>query len=180
MPFHFEIGKISGVLVIEPRVFQDGRGFFMETYKRSAFSAAGVRENFVQDNHSRSVTGTLRGLHFQKAPQAQGKLVRVIFGEVFDVVVDIRPESPTYGAWMGMNLSAKDKRMLYLPPFCAHGFCVVSDVAELVYKTTAEYTPELESGIIWNDPDLKIDWPIRNPILSERDRNWPRFRDLPQ
>ena len=176
MPFNFKNGNLSGLVIIEPRVFEDERGFFMEVFKRSDFNAAGIPD-FVQENHSHSSKGTLRGLHFQRAPRAQGKLVRVLVGEVFDVAVDIRRGSPSYGRWQGVSLSEENRRMLYIPPGYAHGFCVLSDVAELMYLTSAEYARELEGGIIWNDPDLGIEWPVTNPFLSERDLTWPRLRE---
>ena len=176
MPFNFKNGNLSGLVIIEPRVFEDERGFFMEVFKRSDFNAAGIPD-FVQENHSHSSKGTLRGLHFQRAPRAQGKLVRVLVGEVFDVAVDIRRGSPSYGRWQGVSLSEENRRMLYIPPGYAHGFCVLSDVAELMYLTSAEYARELEGGIIWNDPDLGVEWPVTNPFLSERDSTWPRLRE---
>jgi dTDP-4-dehydrorhamnose 3,5-epimerase len=178
MPFRFESQKIPEVRVIEPRVFADGRGFFMETYRHSDFAAAGMPAAFVQDNHSHSARGTLRGLHFQSPPKAQGKLIRVVRGEVFDVAVDLRRGSPTYGAWVGVTLSAEDKRMVYVPPWCAHGFCVLSPEAEILYKATEEYAPDLEGGLMWNDPALQIDWPVKDPVLSERDRRWPALADF--
>ncbi len=177
MPFPFTTLEIPEIVLIEPKVFPDERGFFMETYKHSDFVAHGIAESFVQENHSRSSKRILRGLHYQKRPKAQGKLVRVISGEVFDVAVDIRRGSPTYGKWIGMMLSRQNKRMLYLPPWCAHGLCVLSDEAEIVYKVTEEYAPEYEAGILWNDSDLGIQWPIEDPILSDRDRAWPTFRE---
>lgn len=175
MPFRFQRLEIPEVVLIEPRVFWDERGFFMETYKLSDFAAFGINEKFVQDNHSRSIRGVLRGLHYQNPPKAQGKLVRVLAGEIFDVAVDIRKGSPTYGKWVGIKLSAENKRMLYIPPGFAHGFCVLSDVAEVLYKTTAEYDPSCEAGIIWNDPDIGIDWPIKTPIISPKDASWPNL-----
>ena len=177
MPFTFKRLEIPDVILIEPRVFQDVRGFFMETYKYSDFAAFGIAERFVQDNHSRSVKGVLRGLHYQNPPHAQGKLIRVVVGEVFDVAVDIRKGSPTYGKWVGVKLSAENRRMLYIPPGFAHGFCVLSDVAEVVYKVTAEYAPECEAGIIWNDPGIGIEWPIKHPIISSKDAQWPTLRE---
>jgi len=155
MPFTFERQAIPEVILIEPKAFSDVRGFFMETYKQSDF-APWVDGVFVQENHSKSPRGVLRGLHFQVGPYAQGKLVRVISGEIFDVAVDIRPDSPTRGRWVGTPLSAANRRMLYIPPWCAHGFCVVSDAAEVVYKTTTEYSPANESGYMWNDPAFAI------------------------
>lgn len=173
MPFRFIRTEIPEALIIEPRVFADDRGFFMEIYKRSEFAEHGVTEAFLQGNHSKSTRGILRGLHYQKNPKAQGKLVRALSGEIFDVVVDIRQGAPTFGKWVGVMLSAENKKMLYVPVGFAHGFCVVSDEAEISYMTTAEYAPECEAGIMWNDSQLKIDWPIDNPQLSGRDRNWP-------
>lgn len=178
MPFRFEPQGIPEVCVIEPRVFEDARGFFMETHKSSDFEAAGLPATFAQENHSYSTGRTLRGLHFQKPPKAQGKLVRVVRGEVFDVAVDLRKGSPTFARWVGTTLSAENRRLIYIPPWCAHGFCVITDDAEVIYKTTEEYAPECEGGIIWNDTELAIDWPLQEPILSDRDRAWPRFSEL--
>lgn len=177
MPFTFQRLEIPEVVLIEPKVFQDGRGFFMETYKFSDFAEFGITERFVQDNHSRSKKGVIRGLHYQNPPKAQGKLVRVVAGEIFDVAVDIRKGSPTYGKWVGERLSAENKRMLYIPPGFAHGFCVLSEEAEVVYKVTEEYAPELEAGIIWNDPEIRIAWPIANPIISDKDASFPFLRE---
>jgi dTDP-4-dehydrorhamnose 3,5-epimerase len=178
MAFLFERLEIPEVILIKPQVFADERGFFMETYKHSDFAAFGIRERFVQDNHSRSVKGVLRGLHYQNPPKAQGKLVRVVIGEIFDVAVDIRKGSPTYGKWVGVELSAENKRMLYIPPGFAHGFCVLSEVAEVLYKTTEEYAPECEAGIIWNDPEIGIKWPVEQPIISPKDAKWPGLKDI--
>jgi dTDP-4-dehydrorhamnose 3,5-epimerase len=175
MPFSFRKLAIPEVLLVEPNYVSDPRGFFMETYKRSVFAAAGVDEVFVQENHSRSERGVLRGLHYQKEPYAQSKLIRVLSGEIFDVAVDIRPDSPTRGQWVAARLSAANRQMIYLPRWCAHGFCVLSDHAEVMYMTTAEYAPAHEFGIMWNDPKLKIDWPISSPTLSQRDQAWPPF-----
>jgi dTDP-4-dehydrorhamnose 3,5-epimerase len=177
MPFIFSPTKIANVIVIEPRVFPDERGFFMETYKRSEFAAHGIGAQFMQCNQSRSARGILRGLHFQKPPKAQGKLVRVISGAIFDVAVDLRRGSPTYGQWVGVELTAANNKMLYAPSGFAHGFCVVSAEADIAYMASEEYAPTLESGIAWDDPDLKIAWPVAPPQLSERDRKWPRLRD---
>ncbi|MCL7743678.1 dTDP-4-dehydrorhamnose 3,5-epimerase [Guyparkeria hydrothermalis] len=164
---------IPEVLLIEPRVFGDERGFFYESYNQKAFDAAvGYPVTFVQDNHSRSVKGTLRGLHYQLPPHAQGKLVRVTAGEVFDVAVDIREGSPTFGQWVGETLSAENKRQLWIPPGFAHGFLVTSDVAEFQYKCTDFYAPDCEACIRWDDPTLDIHWGVDNPspLLSEKDR----------
>lgn len=177
MPFRFRKTRIAGVVFIEPQVSEDDRGFFMETYKRSEFAEQGISEAFVQSNHSRSTKGVLRGLHYQRQPKAQGKLVRATVGEIFDVVVDLRRSSPTYGDWLSASLSSENKQMVYVPQGFAHGFCVVSDVAEVQYMTTEEYAPTQEAGIIWNDPQLGITWPMNNPRVSARDQRWPRLRD---
>lgn len=161
---------IPDVVLIEPQVFADERGFFMETWQRRKFAEAGIDVDFVQDNHSRSVKGTLRGLHYQLPPHAQGKLVRVTVGEVFDVAVDIRRGSPTFGRWVGEYLSAENKRMLWIPPGFAHGFYVTSDVAEFQYKCTDYYAPECERCIRWDDPQLAIAWPLAGePLVSAKD-----------
>ena len=178
MPFQFQKLEIPEVILVEPRVFPDHRGFFMETYKRSDFAAGGIPDLFVQDNHSHSRKGTLRGLHYQKQPQAQGKLVMAIQGEIFDVAVDIRRGSNTYGHWVGEVLSADNHRMLWVPVGFAHGFCVLSDEANVVYKVAGgEYSPDLERGIIWNDPDIGIRWPSVSPLLEEKDALLPRLRE---
>ncbi len=173
MPFIFHPQSIPDVILVEPRKSGDARGFFMETYKRSEFAAHGIAEAFVQDNYSHSVRGVLRGLHYQKAPQAQGKLVMALQGEVFDVAVDIRPGSPTFARWVGVTLRAAEPRLFYIPPGFAHGFCVLSEAADFVYKVTAEYAPALDSGIRWNDPRVAVDWPVGEPILSARDAQLP-------
>ncbi len=173
MPLTFEPTEIPDVLRVVPKVFADPRGFLMETFKESEFAAAGIGFRAVQENHSRSTQGTLRGLHYQREPKAQGKLVRVIVGEIFDVAVDIRPGSPTFGKWVGEWLSAANRTALYVPPGFAHGFCVTSAEAEVIYKTTEEYAPDHEGGIAWNDPALQIAWPIASPTLSPRDERWP-------
>ena len=173
MPFEFTRLAIPEVLAITPRVLSDARGFFIETYKRSEFAAAGIGEVFVQENHSSSVRGVLRGLHYQRQPYAQSKLVRVIHGTIFDVAVDMRRDSPTSGRWVGVELSADTNTMMYLPDWCAHGFCVLSERADVVYLTSTEYSSEHEAGIMWNDPTLGIKWPIDDPIVSDRDKRWP-------
>jgi dTDP-4-dehydrorhamnose 3,5-epimerase len=173
MPLSFESTELAGVLIVVPKVFADDRGFFMETFKRSEFERAGLDIPFIQENHSRSTAGTLRGLHYQREPKAQGKLVRVIFGEIFDVAVDIRQGSPSFGKWIGVTLSAENRTSIYVPPGFAHGFCVTSADAEVIYKTTEEYAPDHEEGIRWDDPGLAIAWPIANPTLSARDQRWP-------
>ncbi len=177
MPFTFKKLELDGVVLVEPRVFKDDRGFFMETYKMLDFVEAGIKDPFVQDNHSRSTKGVLRGLHYQRPPYAQGKLVRAIRGEVFDVAVDIRKDSTTYGKWIGITLSEENRKMLYIPPGFAHGYLVLSEIAEFAYKATSVYAPDHEEGIIWNASELNIDWPIKEPILSESDMKWPSLRD---
>ncbi|ELY2716775.1 dTDP-4-dehydrorhamnose 3,5-epimerase, partial [Cronobacter sakazakii] len=159
---------ISDVLIFEPKVFGDDRGFFFESFNQKTFmEAVGRKVTFVQDNHSKSACGVLRGLHYQLDPYAQGKLVRCVVGEVFDVAVDIRKNSTTFGKWVGVNLSADNKRQLWIPEGFAHGFLVLSETAEFVYKTTNYYNPESDRGIIWNDEDISIEWPlVRDPILS--------------
>jgi dTDP-4-dehydrorhamnose 3,5-epimerase len=169
--------SLPGVLIIEPRVFRDERGFFLETYHAQRYREAGLDVTFVQDNHSRSTRGTLRGLHWQ-AERPQGKLVRALVGEIYDVAVDIRPHSPTFGQWVGFTLSADNFRQGWIPPGFAHGFCVTSDVAEVEYKCTDFYDPPSERGLIWNDPEVGIVWPIQDPILSERDRKHPGLSAL--
>jgi dTDP-4-dehydrorhamnose 3,5-epimerase len=178
MAFKFQPMDVQGVLLIEPTVFQDPRGFFLECYKQSDFEAAGINAQFVQENHSRSAQGVVRGLHYQSPPHGQAKLIRVVEGAIFDVVVDLRSQSATYGRWTTVELSSANRRMLYVPEGCAHGFGVLSNSAEVIYKTTSEYAPEYEYGIRWDDPSLGIRWPIQNPILSDRDRRWPLLTTL--
>jgi dTDP-4-dehydrorhamnose 3,5-epimerase len=168
---------IPGVLLVEPRVFSDDRGFFLERYHAARYRAHGVAAGFVQDNHSRSRRGVLRGLHFQRR-HPQGKLVACVRGAVYDVVVDLRRGSPTYGRWAGVTLSDADHRQLWVPPGLAHGFCVVSDEADVLYKCTDYYRPDDEGGLAWDDPDLGVVWPVAAPLLSEKDRRLPRLRDL--
>ena len=177
MPFKFSRLEIPNVILVEPLPFRDSRGVFMELYKYSDFAEAGIKEYFLQDNYSRSVKNVLRGLHYQKHPGAQGKLIRCLKGSIFDVTVDIRNGSPTYGRWVGVELSENNNLMLYIPPTFAHGFVVMSDFAEVMYKCTEEYDPEYERGIIWNDPDINIKWPVHNPVLSEKDRGLPMLKD---
>ena len=170
---------IVDVLVIEPQVFSDARGFFLETWNRRKFAEAGLDADFVQDNHSCSLKNTLRGLHYQ-LQNTQGKLVRVNLGTVFDVAVDIRRSSPTFGKWVGEVVSAENKKLFWVPPGFAHGFMVLSDVAEFQYKCTDYYNPAAERCIAFDDPDLAIDWPVKDPtqlILSEKDRNGKAFKD---
>ncbi len=166
---------IREVLIIEPQVFTDARGFFYESFNKKIMEAAGIAANFVQDNHSRSVRNVLRGLHYQ-IRQPQGKLVRAIAGEIFDVIVDLRRRSTTFGNWVGVNLSAENKRMVWIPPGFAHGFLVMSEYAEVLYKTTDYWHPEFERTVIWNDRHLAIHWPIHGePQLSAKDKAGKAF-----
>lgn len=174
MSLNFKRLEIPDLVLIEPEVFYDERGFFIETYKIDAFKEFGINELFVQDCHSSSARkGILRGLHYQKNPMAQGKLVRVTSGEVFDVAVDIRKGSKYYAKWVSVILSAENKRMLYIPAGFAHGFCALTDRSEVLYKYTNLYSPRDSCGIIWNDPQIGIGWPVKNPIISERDSKLP-------
>jgi dTDP-4-dehydrorhamnose 3,5-epimerase len=166
--------RLPGVILVEPTVHRDARGFFLETYHAERYAAAGLDEVFVQDNHSRSVKGTLRGLHAQWR-RPQGKLVRAVRGEIFDVAVDARRGSPTYGQWVASRLSADNFRQLYVPPGFLHGFCVLSDVAEVEYKCTAVYDPGGELTVIWDDPEIGIRWPVADPVLSAKDGSAPRL-----
>lgn len=168
---------IPGVLLLEPAVFSDHRGSFAETYHERRYRDAGISERFVQDNYSRSVKNTVRGLHFQE-PNAQGKLVMALEGTVYDVVVDIRKGSPTFGKWYGVELSGTNLHQVYIPPGCAHGFCVTSDTALFLYKCTAYYSPKDEQGILWNDSTLGIRWPISEPILSPKDQAYRTLKDI--
>jgi len=176
MPFKFSQLKIPEVILIEARQFPDERGYFAETYKLGDFIAAGIPELFVQDNFSSSKRGTIRGLHYQKEPMAQGKLVMVCYGEIFDVAVDIRQGSPTFGRWVGEKLTTKNGFMLYIPPGFAHGFSVLSAEAVVSYKVTKEYTAALDRGIVWNDPDIDIPWHVEAPLLSPKDAALPCLR----
>lgn len=169
---------LPDVIVVEPRVFGDQRGFFLETFHADRYAEAGIRATFVQDNWSRSARGTLRGLHFQE-PHAQGKLVSVARGAVYDVALDVRRGSPTFGRWVGYELSEENKRQMWIPPGFAHGFVVTSDSCDFLYKCTALYRPEAECAIAWNDPALAITWPIADPILSPKDAAAPRLADAP-
>ena len=173
----FDETPIPGVILIKPPIHRDDRGFFLETYHESRYRDGGIRERFVQDNHSASVRNTLRGLHGQN-PHPQGKLVRVIAGEAFDVTVDVRRGSPAYGKHFATRLSADNFRQLYVPPGVVHGFLVTSDFAQLVYKCTDFHHPEAEFSVAWNDPNIGIEWPIASPILSEKDRCAPQLKDV--
>jgi dTDP-4-dehydrorhamnose 3,5-epimerase len=169
--------RLPEVLIIEPAVHRDDRGYFVETYHARRYAEAGLAVTFVQDNQSRSVRGTLRGLHWQ-VEHAQGKLVRALSGEIFDVAVDIRPDSPRFGQWVGVTISAESFQQIYVPPGFAHGFCVTSEIAEVEYKCTDFYTPSAERGLIWNDPEVGIEWPDVTPILSARDQKHPTLAQL--
>lgn len=177
MAFKFKELSIPGVKLIEPAVFGDERGFFMETYKRNDFIEAGIEDNFFQDNHSRSSKNVLRGLHYQLPPFAQSKLVRCIRGEIFDVAVDIRKGSPTFGRYVSATLSEENKLMLYIPEGFAHGFLTLSDRADVLYKASSIYNQGYDKGIIWDDPEIDIKWPVDTVILSDKDRKLPELKD---
>ena len=177
MPFLFERLEIPDVILVTAKHFVDDRGFFLESYKQSEFADNGIPWTFVQDNRSHSAQRVLRGLHYQMQPKAQGKLVMALVGEIYDVAVDIRTGSPTYGRWLGATLSAERFNMLYIPAGFAHGFCDLSERAEVLYKTTDEYAADLDRGIRWDDPEIGIDWPIAEPILSAKDAQLPLLRD---
>lgn len=171
--FELEALTLPGLALVRPRVHGDPRGFFLESFRKSDFEAIGLPGDFHQDNHARSGPGVLRGLHYQVHPAEQGKLIRVVRGVVFDVAVDIRPDSPTFGSWEGVMLTEDRPEMLYIPPGFAHGYKVMGEGADLVYKVTAEYREELDRGIRWDDPRLGIEWPGGEPVLSDRDRALP-------
>ena len=168
---------LKEILILEPRVFEDPRGFFVETYQKSRYRDLGIDLDFVQDNLSFSQKNTLRGLHFQY-PRGQAKLVQVLQGEVFDVAVDIRMGSPSFGKWCGSRLSAENKRQMFIPAGFAHGFCVLSQTALFHYKCSEYYAPDCETGLLWNDPDLGIDWPVKKPILSDKDAAYQHLADM--
>jgi len=176
MPFEFQPQRIPDVILIRALVFNDPRGFFLESYRQSLFQRHGIPPHFLQDNISHSIRGVLRGLHYQKHPTTQAKLVMPVQGEIFDVAVDIRRGSPSYGNCVACNLAAERREMLYVPPGFAHGFCVVSEAATVLYKVSAEYAPDCERGIRWNDPDLAIKWPYASPLLCARDAQLPLLR----
>jgi dTDP-4-dehydrorhamnose 3,5-epimerase len=169
--------ELKGVVIVEPAVFEDPRGYFLETYHAGRYAEGGIRGPFVQDNFSHSVRGTLRGLHYQ-LERAQGKLVMALEGRIYDVAVDIRKGSPTFTQWVGVELSGENKRQLYIPPGFAHGFCVLSDTADVLYKCTDVYSQKDERGIIWNDPALAIAWPVTTPLLSDKDRAYKRLSEM--
>jgi dTDP-4-dehydrorhamnose 3,5-epimerase len=177
MPFSFTKTKIPEVIIIEAKSFPDERGFFMESFKESDFKNNEIKSEFVQDNFSHSVKGVLRGLHYQKNPKAQAKLVLAIRGKIFDVAVDIRKNSPTYGKWVGEILSETNHKLLYIPEGFAHGFCVLSEEADVLYKVNNEYSPEHEKGILWNDAEIDITWPIDEPILHIKDQTLPLLKN---
>lgn len=178
MPFNFESLSIPDVILVKPKVFGDERGFFMETYQRGSFEEAGIKGEFIQDNHSRSSYGVLRGIHFQMNPYAQAKIVRCTRGVIYDVAVDLRKDSSTFGQYEAVILSEYNKRQLYVPRGFGHAFLTLSDVAEVCYKVDNDYAPDYEGGLIWNDSDLNIPWPIEEPVLSEKDKEWPTLREL--
>ena len=179
MPFQMRTTPIDGLLVIEPKVFADERGFFMESFKASDFAAFGITQDFVQDNHSKSRKGVIRGLHFQRAPYAQGKLVRVTRGRAWDVAVDLRKGSPTFGTWCAVELSADNHLLFWIPEGFAHGFLALEDDTELLYKCTAEYNPTSDGGVRWNDPDIGVAWPQIgvSPLISSKDAVLPLLKD---
>lgn len=170
---------LAGAYVIEPRIFRDQRGFFAETYNRRVFEAQGMNYDFVQDNHSFSrERGVIRGLHFQRPPFTQAKLVRVVLGRVYDIIVDLRRNSVTHGQWFGLELSQSDMRMLLVPRGFAHGFCTLTEETVVLYRVDAFYAPQADSGIRWDDPDLAIPWPVEKPVLSDKDQRLPFLREI--
>ncbi len=177
MTFTFKILNIPEVILIEAQSFPDDRGFFLESFKESSFIENGINTKFVQDNFSRSTKSVLRGLHYQKNPKAQTKLVTVLRGEIFDVAIDIRKNSSTQGKWISEILSDQNHKLLYIPEGFAHGYCVLSDEADIFYKVNQEYSPENDGGFIWNDPEIAIKWPINKPIVSEKDLKLPLFKN---
>ena len=179
MPFEFERQKIKDVILIKPKVFGDNRGFFMETYKKSDFYSNGIDVEFNQDNHSKSTKGVLRGLHYQACPYGQAKIVRCGRGRIYDVAVDIRPNSETFGQYVKVELSEDNKHMLYIPVGFAHGFVALSEEVELLYKASGEYNPQADRGVLWNDPDININWDIDfEPILSDKDKVQPKLSEI--
>ena len=177
MPFKFKKLSIPDVILVEAKSFSDKRGFFLESFSETSFTENGINKKFIQDNFSHSKKGVLRGLHFQKNPKAQAKLVTAFRGEIFDVAVDIRKDSPTFGKWVSEILSEENHKILFIPEGFAHGFCVLSDIADVFYKVNEEYSPENDVGIIWNDPEIGIKWPLENPLLSDKDLNLPSLKN---
>ncbi len=170
---------LPGVLLVDPIVFNDPRGFFMETFHQKKYAEAGINHTFIQDNYSHSTRGTLRGLHYQlKNPQ--GKLVYVITGEIYDIAVDIRRGSPGFGKWVGQYLSDKNRRQIFVPEGFAHGFCVISETADVLYKTTDLYNPDDEYGVLWSDPTIGIEWPVEMPVVSDKDKQFPGLKEVPE
>ena len=183
MPFEFEKLEINGVILVKPKAYGDNRGFFMESYKKSEFVQNGIDCEFVQDNHSKSTKGVLRGLHYQAVPKTQAKLIRCSKGKIYDVIVDLRKNSTTFGKWLKVELSEENRHMLFIPEGFAHGFVVLSDEAELLYKTNTEFSPEHDRGLLWCDTEVNVDWEINEilssgPILSDKDKIQPRLQDL--
>jgi len=178
VPFQFtKVENINGLVIIDPAVFPDPRGYFLESFRQDQFAENGIGEIFVQDNHSLSCKGTLRGLHFQKDPAAQGKLVTVISGAVWDVAVDLRKGSPSFGKWFGVELTGDNHRLFYIPPGFAHGFLTLEDNTHFVYKCTQYYSPENDGGLRWDDPELAVQWPIKDPLVSAKDESLPHMAD---
>ncbi|MDD3435609.1 MAG: dTDP-4-dehydrorhamnose 3,5-epimerase [Candidatus Gastranaerophilales bacterium] len=179
MSFEFKKLEIEGLVLVKPKVFGDNRGFFMESYRKSEFVQNGIDADFVQDNHSKSNKGVLRGLHYQANPKPQAKLIRCIKGRIYDVAVDLRKDSKTFGHWVRTELTEENNYMFFIPEGFAHGFVVLSDEAELIYKTNAEFSSELDRGVLWNDKDIGVDWGIDfKPILSEKDKKQPRLNEI--
>ena len=179
MPFEFEHQSIKDLILIKPKVFGDNRGFFMETYKKSEFIANGIKDEFTQDNHSKSVKGVLRGLHYQAKPYGQAKIVRCAKGRIYDIAVDIRPNSDTFGKYVKVELSEENKNMFYIPVGFAHGFVALSDEVEILYKASGEYAPQADRGVLWCDKDINVDWGIDfSPILSEKDKIQPKLSEI--
>ena len=179
MSIKFTKTDLPDVLLIDPEVFKDSRGFFMETFHQKKYAEAGINQTFIQDNYSHSTRGTLRGLHYQlKNPQ--GKLVYVITGEIYDIAVDIRRGSPGFGKWVGQYLSDKNRRQIFVPEGFAHGFCVISETADVLYKTTDLYNPDDEYGVLWSDPTIGIKWPVEMPVVSDKDKQFPGLKEVPE
>ena len=179
MPFEFEHQSIKDLILIKPKVFGDNRGFFMETYKKSEFIANGIKDEFTQDNHSKSVKGVLRGLHYQAKPYGQAKIVRCAKGRIYDIAVDIRPNSDTFGKYVKVELSEENKNMFYIPVGFAHGFVALSNEVEILYKASGEYAPQADRGVLWCDKDINVDWGIDfSPILSEKDKIQPKLSEI--
>lgn len=179
MPFEFEQLEIEGLVLVKPKVFGDNRGFFMECYKKSDFIQNGINCEFIQDNHSKSTKGVLRGLHYQARPKAQAKLIRCIKGKIYDVAVDLRKDSSTFGKWLTVELSDENNHMLFIPEGFAHGFVVISDEAELIYKTNTEFSPQHDRGVLWCDKDINVNWGIDfEPVLSDKDKAQPKLSEI--